>query len=181
MASASSLANAQGVRNIEARLASGSRLPVVAKVCYNLQAMWSWIQGAAYVCLVLGYVLLLLLAIRHRIRRGGAQRLLETALFGSALWTVSLGLLALLTSGTWWAFAWHRTTQVGVVMLALLTAEFADAFLQRKGNRWLRLALVLIITLDALALDALPIPFPKKTSRRYLLSTLAARSLLPYF
>lgn len=122
--------------------------------------MWLWIQISAYLSLTVAYTLLLALAVRHRIERRQAQRLLETTLFLAALWTVALGLLALLAPGRWWAFIWHRTAQIGLVLLALFTAEFADAFVERTGRRWLRRALVSVLFLFAIVFDVQPIPLP---------------------
>ena len=58
--------------------------------------MWLGIQIAAYVSLVLGYTLSLLLVVRHRTGGGRAQRLLEVILPVAALWTLSLGIVAIL-------------------------------------------------------------------------------------
>jgi signal transduction histidine kinase len=119
--------------------------------------MWSSIQIAAYASLVLGYVLLLLLAIRYRLGRGRVQRLLESGLFLAAVWTCALGTMALLLPGAWWAFVWRRTAQIGLVVLALLTAEFAATFVQRPSLRRVRLGTVLPLALMALVLDILPV------------------------
>jgi hypothetical protein len=137
-----------------------SLFPMTLKLCYNLNAMWLGVQVSAYLSILVAYALLLVLAVRHRIERRRAQKLLETALFLAALWTVALGLLALLAPRGWWAFIWHRTAQVGLVLLALLTAEFADSFVERKGQLWLRRALVSVLFLFALVLDVQPIPWP---------------------
>ncbi len=81
----------------------------------------------------------------------------------AAAWTLALGLLAILTSGPWWAFVWQRTAQIGLVILALVSAEFASAFVQRPPRRWAwRPAIALLFILAALALDMLallPEPF----------------------
>jgi signal transduction histidine kinase len=116
--------------------------------------MWFAIRIAACISLVLGYALLLPMAIRQRAGRGRVQQLLETILLLSALWTLGLCLLMLLTSGRWWSFLWHRIAQFGLVVLALLTADFADAFVQRHSRRGLRIGVVVLPCLAALALDA---------------------------
>jgi signal transduction histidine kinase len=118
--------------------------------------MWFSVQIAAYVSLVLGYLLLLALAVRHRFERGRAQRLLETILLLAAVWTVGLGLLVILAPQGWWSFVWRRTAQVGLVILALLTAGFAGAYVQRPSRRWLQLAFVALMSALAVALDVLP-------------------------
>jgi signal transduction histidine kinase len=122
--------------------------------------MWFPIQVAAYVSLLLAYSLLLVLAVRHRIRRGRAERLLEMALALAIAWTLGLGLLDLSMAGSWWAYVWQRVAQFGLVLLALLTAEFADAFVERQGRRWLRRLLVGLPILAALALDAASLYLP---------------------
>ena len=125
--------------------------------------MWFTIRIAAYASLVLGYALLWLMAVRQRAGRGRAQQLLETTLLLAVLWIPALGLLMVLTTGRWWAFVWQRTAQIGLVILAVLTADFADAFVQRPPRRWLRSSIVAPLSLTAIALDAfssrLPIHF----------------------
>lgn len=122
--------------------------------------MWSTIQIGAYVSLVLGYGLLLLLAVRSRAGRERVQQGLETALLLAVLWTLSLGLLGVLTSGSWWAFVWHRTAQIGLVILALHTANFADAYMQQAPRRRLRIGIVAPLVLVAVALDAFYLRLP---------------------
>ena len=104
-------------------------------LCYNLRAMWVAAEIATYVSLMLGHVSLLVLTIRNRIGRGRALGLLEFILLVGALWTVSLAFLALFTDGAWWSYVWQRTTQLGLVLLALLTAEFTAAFVGNEGRR----------------------------------------------
>lgn len=122
--------------------------------------MWTAIQIAAYAGPVLGYGLLLLLAIRNRAGREQAQRLLETTLLLAALWTLGLGLLGLLTSGRWWAFVGHRIAQTGLLVLALYTADFTDSFVHRRPRRWLRLGIAVPLSLAAIALDAFSASLP---------------------
>jgi hypothetical protein len=75
----------------------------------------------------------------------------------AAVSTLALGLLAVLTSGSWWAFVWQRTAQIGLVVLALVSAEFASAFVQRPPRYWaLRPAIAMLFILAALALDISP-------------------------
>jgi len=121
--------------------------------------MWVGIQIAAYASLILGYALLLVLMVRHRTGQGRAQRLLEGTLFLAALWTIALGLMALLLPGGWWAYLWHRTAQIGLVVLALLTADFADAFVERASSRWLRWSVAGLLALVAVWLDVRPLPW----------------------
>jgi signal transduction histidine kinase len=121
--------------------------------------MWFGIQIAAYTSLIVGYALLLVLAVRHRTGQGRAQKLLEGTLFLAGLWTSALGLMALLVPDGWWAFLWQRTAQIGLVVLALLTADFADAFVERLGHRWPRWSVAGLLALIAVALDARPFPW----------------------
>jgi signal transduction histidine kinase len=122
--------------------------------------MWDGVQIAVYAGLFAGYASLLILEIRHRIERGRAQKLLEATLLLATLWTLVLASLALLTSGVWWDFAWFRVAQYGLVLLALLGAEFADAFVERKGRRWVRLSVVAVLVLAAAVLDVRPFRWP---------------------
>ncbi len=131
-------------------------LPGRPKVCYNLSAMWMVVEIAAYVSLSLGYVPLLVLAIRNRIGHGRAQRLLEIILLLSALWTVALGLMALLLAGRWWAFVWDRILHIGLVLLAFLIAAFAEAFVNRANRGLLRLTVVSLLLAVALVCDIWP-------------------------
>lgn len=130
------------------------------QLCYNRAIMWLLVQIAAYASVVLAYGLLLILAVRHRLGRGGAHRLLEVTLLLAAGWILGLGVLDLSTSGSWWAYVWHRVAQLGLVLLALLTAEYADAFVQRRGHPRLRAAIVVVMVLAALALDAVSLYLP---------------------
>jgi signal transduction histidine kinase len=106
--------------------------------------MWFWVQIAAYASLVLGYLTLLLLAIRYRPGRGQMQRLLEAALVLAAVWTLSLGLLVVLMPGVWWHYVWHRVAQVGLVVTAALIADLARVFVQQPSRRGLWLAVALV-------------------------------------
>ncbi len=122
--------------------------------------MWSGIEIAAYTCLVLAYGLLLLWAVRHRIGHGRAQRVLEAALTLALLWILTLALLAVLTRGGWWAFIWYRAAQIGLVAVAFVTADFAEAFLEGSSRRRLRLVAVLALSLVGIGLDVWPFPRP---------------------
>ena len=93
-------------------------------------------QLAAYVSLILGHALVLFLGIRYRIGRGRTQRLLTTILSLALIWVVALSLLGLLFTGSWWHWVWYRTAQMGLVLLALLMAGLARAFVGRIGRRW---------------------------------------------
>jgi hypothetical protein len=126
--------------------------------------MWVGVQIAAYAGLFLGYASLLILEVRHRSEHGRAQKLLEATLFLAALWTLVLVLLAVLAPGVWWAFVWRRVAQFGLVLLALLGADFADAFVERRGRRWLRLVVVAVLLLAAIVLDVRPVPWPMGSS-----------------
>jgi signal transduction histidine kinase len=114
---------------------------------------WNPGETAIYAGLLLAYGVLLILAVRHRLRRGRSQRLLEWALALSALWTVALGLLAVLSAGMWWDYVWDRVAQAGLVVLALLTAGFAAAFVERKGRLQVPVAVAGILCLAAAATD----------------------------
>ena len=118
--------------------------------------MWSMIDIEIYAGLLLDYALLSIVLFHHRARREGIRQLLETAVVLAAAWTLALGLLAMSTSGRWWAFVWQRTAQIGLVILALVSAEFASAFVQRPVSRrsW-RPAIALLFILAALTLDML--------------------------
>jgi signal transduction histidine kinase len=122
---------------------------------------WNPGEMAFYTGLLLAYAVLLVLAVRHRIRRGRSQRLLEWALALSALWTLVLGLLAAFTAGTWWGYFWDRVAQTGLVVLALLTAGFAAAFVERKGRLQVLVAVAAVLCLAALALDMRSVHFPQ--------------------
>ena len=111
-------------------------------------------QLAAYVSLLLGHALVLFLGIRYRIGRGRTQRLLTTILSVALGWIVALSLLAFLFTGRWWHWVWYRTAQVGLVLLALLTAELAWAFVGRSGWRWALWALAAALSAAAFALDS---------------------------
>ncbi len=108
---------------------------------------------ATYTGLLLAYAGLLILAVRRRIGRGRSQRLLEGGLALAALWTLALAVLGVLTEGPWWSYVWHRVAQVGLVLLALVTAEFSAAFVERKGRLPAAVALAGILSLAALAVE----------------------------
>jgi signal transduction histidine kinase len=112
------------------------------------------VQMAAYASLILGHTLVLVLSIKYRVGRGRTRRLLTTILSLALLWIVALGMLAFLFSGRWWDWVWYRTAQVGLVLLALLTAELARAFVGRGGWRWPLWALGGVLSVAAFALDA---------------------------
>lgn len=118
--------------------------------------MWLRIQIAAYASLVLGYALLWFLALRDRNGRGRAQFLLESSLVLAALWTLLLGITTIVVPSGWWAFAGLRMIQIGLVILALVTTEFVDAFVQRASRRGVRLGMVMLLSLAGAVLDALP-------------------------
>ncbi len=122
--------------------------------------MWLPIGIAAYAGLVLAYGWLLSVAVRRRLGRGRVHRLLEDTLLVAAVWSLALGLLDLLTSGSWWGYVWQRLAQLGLVLLALLTAAYADAFVQRRGRGGLRVLLVGVLVAAALGLDALSLYLP---------------------
>ncbi len=113
-------------------------------------------QGVAFLSLILGYLLLLALAVRHRVGRGRLHHLLEVQLILTPVWTAGLGLLAILAWGGWWAFAQRRLAQLGLVVLAAWAVEFGDAFLGRPSRRRFRLGLVALLTAAAIILDLLP-------------------------
>jgi hypothetical protein len=119
--------------------------------------MWLYVQIAAYAGLVLGYGLLLLLAARYRNGYGRGGRSLRWLVGLTALWALGFGLLALLTAGAWWSFVERRTAQIGLVILAVLAAEFADAFMRHPSGWRYRGALALPLALAALAVDILPL------------------------
>jgi signal transduction histidine kinase len=123
--------------------------------------MWFAIEIAAYASLVLGYLLLMLLAVRQRIGRGPAQRLLELTLLLAVVWTTVLGMLAVFAPGGWWSFVWHRVAEMGLVVLALLTAEFTGIFVQSSSRQtsfrpWPRRIAVIVLAMAAIGLDNLP-------------------------
>ena len=116
--------------------------------------MWIEAQLAAYASLILGHALVLVLGIRHRVGRGHMQRFLTAVLSLTLLWIVALGALAFLFTGRWWDWVWYRTMQVGLVLLAVLTAELARSFVGRGGWRWPLWALGAALTLAAFLLDS---------------------------
>jgi signal transduction histidine kinase len=122
--------------------------------------MWFRVQIAAYVSLILGYGLVLLLAVRRRLGHGRAQRWLEVTLSLAGLWVLLLGALATFLSGTWRGFLWARAAHMGLVILAILTAEFAAAYVRRSGRRWPWLVLGSLPLLAAIVLDLFPVPLP---------------------
>ena len=122
--------------------------------------MWLPIGIAAYAGLVLAYGWLLSVAVRRRLGRGRVHRLLEDTLLVAAVWSLALGVLDLLTSGSWWGYVWQRLAQLGLVLLALLTAAYADAYVQRRGRGGLRVLLAGLLVAAALGLDALSLYLP---------------------
>lgn len=122
--------------------------------------MWFPIRIVVYAGLVLAHGLLLSVAVRRRLGRGRVHRLLEDALLVAAGWSLALGLLDLLTSGSWWAYIWQRVAQLGLVLLALLTAAYADAFVQRRGRPRLRAIVVGLLVVAALGLDMFSLYLP---------------------
>jgi signal transduction histidine kinase len=119
--------------------------------------MWSMIGVEIYAGLLLGYALLSVAVLNNRARQDGTRRLLEAAVLLAAAWTLALGLLAILASGLWWTFVWQRTAEIGLVILALVSAEFASAFVQHPAHRRARRpAIALVFILAALGLDMLP-------------------------
>jgi signal transduction histidine kinase len=125
--------------------------------------MWFPVRIAVYAGLVLAYGLLLSVAVRRRLGRGRLHRLLEDTLLVGAGWSLALGLVDLLTSGSWWAYVWQRVAQLGLVLLALLTAAYADAFVQRRGRPRLRAVLAAVPVVAALVLDAVSLYLPTVT------------------
>ncbi|MCL7455343.1 MAG: hypothetical protein M8467_20095, partial [Anaerolineae bacterium] len=115
-----------------------------------------------YAGLVLGYGWLLVAAVRLRLVRDRSQRLLEALLATSMLWTLGLGLFEFVVSGPWWAYAWERTAQLGLILLGVIAAEFAGAFVERSGGGWLRPVVVgaLAAAVIALGMDALSAYLP---------------------
>ena len=116
--------------------------------------MWIEAQVAAYASLILGHASVLLLAIRHRVGRGRTQKLLTAVLSLTLPWIVALGALAFFFQGRWWDWVWYRTVQVGLVVLALLTAELARSFVGRGGWRWPLWALGAALTAAAFVFDS---------------------------
>jgi signal transduction histidine kinase len=137
----------------------GALLRVAQTLCYNVGAMWYRIQVVAYLSLIVGHAMLLLLVVRHRPRTRQVQHLLEADLFLAMLWVIGLGGIAVFSSGAWSRFLWYRTAQIGLVILALLTAEFANAFVRRSDRRWLWRGFVTLPVLSAITLDTLPGPW----------------------
>lgn len=119
------------------------------------------IRIAVYAGLVLAYGLLLSVAVRRRLGRGRVHRLLEDALLLAAGWSLALGTLDLLASGSWWAYVWQRLAQLGLVLLALLTAAYTDAFVQRRGRPRVRAVLVALLVVAALGLDIFALYLPR--------------------
>jgi hypothetical protein len=119
------------------------------------------VRIAVYAGLVLAYGLLLAVAVRRRLGRGRVHRLLEDALLLAAGWSLALGILDLLASGSWWVYVWRRVAQLGLVLLALLTAAYADAFVQRRGRPRVRAVLVGLLVVAALGLDVFALYLPR--------------------
>ncbi len=122
-----------------------------------------WWRGetlGVYIGLGIGHLILLILAVRSRNGHNRVRRWLEVNLALSLVWVVSLASLELLTTGNWWAWAWHRTVHIGLTILALTTAEFSDAFAELPPLRLFRVGLVGLLALIAVALDTLPAYLP---------------------
>jgi signal transduction histidine kinase len=119
--------------------------------------MWSIVDVESYAGLLLGYALLVVVAWRYTGRKERIRQPLGMAAALAAAWILAQGLLATLTSGSWWAFIWQRTAQIGLVILALVGAEFAAAFVQRTArHQALRPAIAMVFILAALILDVSP-------------------------
>jgi len=129
-------------------------LHLAGKLCYNSAAMSTGVQIATYASLIFGYAVVLVLGIRYRVGRGPTQRLLTAVLSLALLWMVALAMLSLLFAGNWWDWAWYRTAQVGLVLLGLLTAELAQAYVGHDGRRWPRWASAGLLTVAAFAVDS---------------------------
>ncbi len=117
--------------------------------------MWSMIDIEVYAGLLLGYGLLLIGIFTYKAGQERMRLVLKIAVALAAAWTLALGLLAILTTGSWWAFIWQRTAQIGLVILALVSAEFAAAFVQRPFRRW-PVAIAALFIAASLALDIAP-------------------------
>lgn len=117
--------------------------------------MWSMIDIEVYAGLLLGYGLLLIGIFSYQAGQARMRLLLKIAVALAAAWTLALGLLALLTTGSWWDFIWQRTAQIGLVILALASIEFAAAFVQRPLRRW-PVAIAALFIAASLALDIAP-------------------------
>ncbi|MBN1661823.1 MAG: GAF domain-containing protein [Anaerolineae bacterium] len=122
--------------------------------------MWFYVRIAAYASLVVGYGLLMLLAVRHRMGSQRVQRLLQAVLLANVAFALGLGLMALFVGGEWWNYLWQRAANVGLVLLALLTAELTDAFVDRRVRRWPRHTASSLLLVAAIVLDALPLKVP---------------------
>ena len=116
--------------------------------------MSTGVQIATYTSLILGYAVVLVLGIRYRVGRGPTQRLLTAVLSLALLWIVALAMLSLLFAGNWWDWVWYRTAQVGLVLLGLLTAELAQAYVGQSGRRWPRWVLAGLLTVAAFVVDS---------------------------
>jgi signal transduction histidine kinase len=124
------------------------------KLCYNSGTMSTGAQIAAYASLIFGYAVALVLGIRYRVGRGRTQRLLAAVLSLALLWLVALAMLALLFEGRWWVWVWYRTAQMGLVLMGLLTADLAQAYVGREGRRWPRWVLAGILSVVAFVVDS---------------------------
>jgi len=117
--------------------------------------MFSMIDVEIYAGLLLGYTLLLIGVLSYRGGQKEIRLLLRIVAAMAGVWTLALGLVAILTSGSWWGFIWQRTAQIGLVLLALASAEFATVFVQRPIRRW-PVAVAAASIAAALALDISP-------------------------
>jgi len=117
--------------------------------------MWWGVQVAVYAILVLGYAALPIVAVRRRIERGRTQRFLEAMLLVALVRTTALGLIAFWGASSWWAYVGQRLTQVSLVVLAFLSAEFAAAFVWQPVRLKLRLGGLALLLAAALAIEAL--------------------------
>ncbi|HSJ57181.1 MAG TPA: hypothetical protein VLC95_08365, partial [Anaerolineae bacterium] len=89
------------------------------------------------------------------------QRLLQLVLLANMAFALVLGPVTLFVSDWWWRYLGQRAADVGVVLLALLTAELADAFVGRTSRRWPRYVTSSLLLVMALVLDAVPFKVPE--------------------
>lgn len=127
------------------------------------------VRIVAYVGLAVGYALLMLLAVRHRTNGRRVRRALQGVLLANVAFALALGLVALFVTVTdkWWSYLWQRAAEIGVVLLAVLTADLADAFVDRETRRWPRLVATGVLLAGALVLDAAPLKVPAVSLPRF--------------